>query len=176
MAIINLPSPTDPIPGLIHLNFAPDQARYSGDLAPNAITTPVEHGAARTRQDYIGGSSLVNVQWSVDPTQYQTIVSFFEGILSSGTMPFSIDLILNRSALHRYEAKLVADTLRVTSVRGLQRVLQAQLEVIRDPAEDLLLATEALLNLLSGNDIDTYLLTIEETVNTINANQAGLPT
>ena len=159
--------------GLINIDIPPDQAGYSATLAVNGISTPVEHGAARYRRAYVGGSSTVNVQWSLGVDEHSLLVSLFEGVLSSGTVPFTIDLIIDAAPLQTYTAYLRPGTFRIRRQSGLTYITSATLEVLRDPQAEALNGTNTLVGILSDKCYQTYATTISETVNDVLGSQSA---
>lgn len=155
-----------PIEGVIHWDIPPDQNGYGATLAPNSISTPVENGAAKYRQIYVGGSSDVRVQWTLDQDEYFNLVALVETVLCDGVLPFTLDLILRTGVpLRTYTVYIRPGTFRLRSQRGLTYVVVATLEVLRDPEQDELDAANALLGIVSNNQRETYINLLEQIVN-----------
>ncbi len=142
-----------------YLHIPPDQRGYSISLANGSVSTQVEGGRNRYRRDFLGSSSIARVSWTVGNVERDFIVGFLEDLTSSGSVPFEIDLYAAASAgspLQRYSVNLVPDTFSERSTSGLSHVLTANLEVIREAANDGLRSAQTLIFMASQGESLAY--------------------
>lgn len=114
---------------LTRLNLPPDQTGYSVTDGNEVLSAKLDGGASRFRRDILGSTSNVTVQWSVGPQEYKYLRSFYKAFLSSGSKPFSIELIVDEADLTEHKAYFVPGSMRLQSQSGLQYVVAAQLEI-----------------------------------------------
>lgn len=107
----------------------PDQAGYSVKDGNEVIATKLAGGASRYRRDIIGATSTVNVAWTIGPDEYRYIRAFYNAIAKKGAVPFSIDLILDRSELTEHKAYFIPGSMSMDGQKGLTYSISAQLEV-----------------------------------------------
>lgn len=120
---------------LKELIIPPDQDGYSVEKsAESVIRIQLDGGAGRYRQDLFGVSDLVSCQWILDGNQYNYLQSFYRS-LSSGSMPFMANLIIEHAELKPYECRFMPNSFKLTGVKGLAYFCSATLECI--PLEDI---------------------------------------
>lgn len=104
----------------------PERSNYTGTPGIDVVANALDGGLSRTRQDQLGCSELVTVQWSVGINDYNYLRAF-KRQYSSG--PFLIDLILDHAVTDEYTALIVPGTWNLNSQSGVTYVVQASLEV-----------------------------------------------
>lgn len=164
----------------ILLPFPPDQGSYNIGLAAGAISTGVQGGAARYRNDYVSASNIANVRWTVNKQTRDAIVAFIEDAHENGTIPFQLDLygkFNDGEALSRHTVNVVPGSFRQTGTAGDSHTLVAQLEVHRqgESAGRELRASQAIVYAAAEGQSDRYANILEQVVNVTLANQSGLP-
>lgn len=161
-----------------YLYIPPDQRGFSITMANGSVSTRVAGGRNRTRLDFLGASYIAQVRWTVGPAERNFIVSFIEDLLEDGTIPFDIDLYANgdvNGPLQRVEAQLVPGTFRQVGTSGSTHILSASLEVLRDIEGRSDRAATALLLAATEGQIGQFENLLDQTVNEVLPNQAGLP-
>jgi len=112
------------------LTFQPERAGYAIQHAPETVGVKLEGGLSRIRKDIIDGAELVNVQWRLSGSDYNSFWLFIKQDLNNGADRFSIDLFLKTNTLLEYTAQFVPGTLRLQQQRGDSYTVVAQLEVL----------------------------------------------
>lgn len=151
----------------LHLNLPPSSASYSADLAVGAVGSQTRGGAGRYRNDIIGGDSLVTVTWILGRTQYDFLVGFIEGLTENGTIPFTIDLIINNSLPDIRTVQVVPNTFQLIDQEGLRYTVSAQLAVRRSPQAITEKAAYSLVYLASDGKPKSYASLLGRIVNEI---------
>ncbi len=134
------------------LILIPDQESYSVIDGKEIIVTKLDGGKSRYRKDILNSSSLVNATWTLTPSGYEYIRSFYKIMLNDASHPFKIDLLLDSSVLTEHDAFFVPGTMTLTRQKGLTFVVSAQLEVIPLPFDTAL--EEYILKMISYFGID----------------------
>jgi hypothetical protein len=116
------------------LLLIPTQTGYSHSAPEDAVRTQLEGGAGRYRSDYIGKTSIVNVSFWCNATQHDYFWAFYRHSTSRGALSFTLDMILEASALTTYTAYFIPGSITVTP-NALNFTVSCQLEVI-PPAYD----------------------------------------
>lgn len=114
---------------LVKFVIPPDQTSYSVADGNEVVGVKLDGGASRFRRDILNATSRVTVQWSCNPAKYKYIRGFYKAVTVSGSLPFSIDLILDEPELTSHKAYFVPDSMALREQRGLLYVVSAELEV-----------------------------------------------
>lgn len=115
--------------------YVPTQAGYSiSDGPATVISYKLDGGTSRYRRDTIGATNRVEVQWALEGTDYDAFMLFVKDDLQQGSLPFTIDLLLDQAEMTNHSAQIIPGTLRVTSVTGYIVVVSASLEAY--PVDD----------------------------------------
>lgn len=114
--------------GSLKLNLAPDQAGYAVADGEEVLSTRLDGGASRYRQDVLNASAQVNVQWRVNPEEFRYLRSFHNLVTGKGAKTFLIDLYLDREELTEHECHFMPGSFRLTGQRGRQFTVSAKLE------------------------------------------------
>jgi hypothetical protein len=115
----------------------PDNASYSAERTGEVLQVKLAGGASRFRKDIIDAAANVNCSWQFDVSQFNYFVAFYRTATLRGTVPFTIDLIIDSAAMVTRTARFVADSYKLTGQKGLTYYVSAVLEVeaIINPTE-----------------------------------------
>lgn len=102
---------------MIKLLLSPDQDSYTVTEGEDTIATKVGGGQPRMRRDLLNADSKVEVQFTVNPTEYQYIRAFYN-YTNRGADQFLIDLIVETGELREYIARIIPGSWKLTSVKG----------------------------------------------------------
>jgi len=111
------------------LLLIPESAGYAVDRGQEVLSVKLDGGASRMRKDIIGAAFDVNVAWKLDPEQYDYLNAFFRTATARGSLPFTIDLVLDKTEYQTVTARFVPKTLKLTGQQGLSYFMSATLEV-----------------------------------------------
>lgn len=117
---------------LPNLPLPPDQNGYQPQWGQTAISVQLDGGASRFRADQLGAAFQVPVQWTVSKHNYEFLLAFYRTAIDYGTLPFTIDLLLDSGSMQTYTAHFVPSTFKLTSQSGFTWVVAATLEVLPD--------------------------------------------
>jgi len=111
------------------LLLAPDADGYGSTDGTEVIATSLAGGPSRFRRDFIGAPKVVNVQWTMNPSQYAYWRAFYATATMNGSLPFICDLVGNDGAgPAEHVCSFVPGSIGLPSQRGLTYVQQAQIE------------------------------------------------
>lgn len=111
------------------LSIIPTSANYSFQDGEETLSVKLDGGASRYRRDKTGSTYLVNVSWTTSYEGYMYLRSFYLGTTSSGSVPFTIPLILDKPYLTIHTANFVPGSFSMTGKNGDSFTFTAQLEV-----------------------------------------------
>lgn len=111
------------------LELIPDREGYAVEHPDVVIHTQLSGGMGRYRQDKLGATYQVTAQWTLDPLEYASMVSFYQNITKQGVLPFLIDLVIEDSKLEEYAARFVPLSFRLLEQSGLMYKVGATLTV-----------------------------------------------
>lgn len=122
------------------LLLKPNTSGYSVTIGNEIVSVQVSGGASRSRRDYVGLPSTVNVSWMLDEAGFDYLNAFFRTITQNGVLPFLCDLLLDRPALVEYTCKFIPNSFKpVASTTGASIFnATAQLEVLPKITDELL--------------------------------------
>jgi hypothetical protein len=109
--------------------FVPDSNGYTFTHPNDVISVELSGGAPRQRLDKLGAYYHLSCQWVLEPTEYTQMQRFYRGATTSGSIPFNIDLIIERAELETYKAYFVPNTFKLVQQRGLAYIVSAELRV-----------------------------------------------
>lgn len=160
------------------LRLDPSQESHSVAFGNEVIATTLAGGKSRFRRDQLGAIALVPVEWYLTASQYDYIMAFYRVRTAHGSLSFTLDLILDGSALAEYTAYFVPGTLKLAEVRGSVYIVSAQLEVLpraENAAADLglVIYPEAMLAAAGALTINVMSANLVVSGNTITQNAAG---
>jgi hypothetical protein len=111
-----------------------ERSNYAATPGIDVVVNQLDGGAGRYRQDQLGVTAQVSVQWSVGSKDYDYLMAFYR---QNKAIQFTIDLILDSSIAVEYTANFVPGTFTLSSQSGLTYVLQATLEVQPLPVDNI---------------------------------------
>lgn len=112
------------------LHLDPAQGSLSGKHGAEHVAVQLAGGASRMRRDQLGAAALVDIEWYLDAAGYDYLMAFYRASAAHGSLPFTLDLVLDKAALAEYTARFVPDTLALSAVKGTCYIVGAQIEVI----------------------------------------------
>lgn len=111
------------------LRLDPAEGSYSAKLGPETLAVMLDGGASRTRRLQLGAAAIVSVEWFMESMAYDYFMAFYRLTTGHGSLPFEVDLILNKAAIAEYIAKFVPDTIELNKKGGVF-IVTAQLEIL----------------------------------------------
>lgn len=96
----------------------PEFSGYAEKDGTTTISTQLEGGAPKYRADVGNASANVDVTWIVNGFSYQYLRAFYNTGTSSGSLPFTIQLYLDKSTLTNHLAYFVPGTFSVSSIEA----------------------------------------------------------
>lgn len=118
------------------LYLRPESSDYAVGPSNAFLQTKLDGGASRFRKDRTGNARLVEVSWLCDREQYDYLESFFDTTIDEGSLPFLIDLIIEKSELKEYTAHFIPDSKQLDGIQGFAYSVSAQLEVLPTPIDN----------------------------------------
>lgn len=137
---------------MYHCNIPPDQDSYTVIDGKSVVSTKLGGGLSRVRTDIVNAASVVSINWTVDQRGFEYLRAFYNTGTNKGGLPFTIDLYMDRVALTRHKAYFVPESFQLSSQKGLQFVVSAQIEAQPLPVDG---GYEGSLLIFYGSDIDT---------------------
>lgn len=113
------------------LKLHPDKAGYAVDRGTEIISAKLDGGASKIRKDILNAAFRVSVQWITHPDGYNYLNAFYRTSTANGSLPFTIDLYLDKSEPVEFSAQFVPDTFKLSSQSGETYYVSAELEVTK---------------------------------------------
>lgn len=117
---------------LPNLPLPPDQNGYQAQHGHSAISSKLDGGSSRFRADQLGAAFTVVVQWTLNLKNWNYLSAFYRTTTVFGSLPFTIDLMLDSGAMQTYTVHFLPDTFNLISQVGLTWVAGATLEALPD--------------------------------------------
>lgn len=117
------------------LAIPPEKASYSYNLNSGIVSVTLQGGKSKSRLDYVGNTSMVSCEWNLDDEEFNYFMTFYHTVAGKGAREFTMDLILNNTALQNHVCKFVPDTLVLNSPSTKAFNVTAELEVAPIPNE-----------------------------------------
>jgi hypothetical protein len=118
--------------------LAPDAEGYTSTDGEEWVQSKVDGGAGRYRRDKYGATKRINVQWTLNPAQFQYWRAFWRTV---GSDKFLCPLVSeDGTGAKDHEVNIIPGTVNLPRQIGLTYVQQCQLEakpLIVDPEDDL---------------------------------------
>jgi hypothetical protein len=159
---------------MLKMALRPDSDSYTqAEPAGEVIRTELDGGIGRQRRDKLGASRMIQVQWTMNPTQYAYFRAFLSAV-DNGSLPFLIDLVGEYGlGPEEHTAQFMPGTISLPRQVGLTYVQQATLEVRPNPRD----RDADMAFIVSygewGDDTEAVLLALEELVNVIAPEDIG---
>lgn len=153
---------------LTKMQLPPSYAGYSAQDGEDTAAIKLDGGRSRYRLGVIVASKKVDVQWTITPAQFEYLRAFYNAVAKRGSLPFLIDLQIDKPDPIEHQAYFVPGTMKHTSPGGYF-VVNASLEVVPNAVDE---AYDESLVVLIGSfgfddeAIENALLSIEYLVNT----------
>lgn len=110
------------------LGILPDRAGYTVNEGSDSIFTELEGGAGRYRLDKIGAAKRLDVQWSLNRSDYAYVRAFYRTGSKLSSRAFLIDLIIDDFEAEEHTAFFIPGSFRLTDQRGHLYVVSAEIE------------------------------------------------
>ncbi len=98
--------------------ISPVAAGYAVTPGTEVVQVELNGGGPRTRKDVLNAASLIAVSWILTQEQYDYFWAFFRGVIDSGSLPFTIDLIIDTHTKATYTVVFVKDSVTVGTIDG----------------------------------------------------------
>lgn len=118
-----------PVP---NLPLPPDQNGYQVQHGTSVVSSKLDGGASRFRADQLGAAFTVVVQWTLNLKNWNYLSAFYRTTTLFGSLPFTIDLMLDGGDMQTYTVHFLPDTFNLVSQSGHTWVAGATLEAIPD--------------------------------------------
>ena len=118
---------------MLKISHTPLQEGYAVALGNGVSGIQTQGGSARLRRTVLGSVDEVNVVWELSFDEYEDLIFTVEHQLARGTVPFRIDLVIDKGDLTEYKAVIAEDTFGLTGIEGLTYTVGATLLVQRPP-------------------------------------------
>jgi hypothetical protein len=103
---------------------------YSVTPGKQNVVIQLDGGAPRVRADQLGANATVTINWILGQADYDYLLAFYRSQLSSGSLPFLIDLLFESSQPVEYTAQFINDGgPQLKSQSGLTYYVTATLSV-----------------------------------------------
>ena len=87
------------------LLLRPNSSSYTVEPGNEVVATDVAGGPSRSRRDFIGMPTKVNVAWWLDEDSFMYLNAFFNTVLQKGSLPFLMDLLIDKPYLTEHTCK-----------------------------------------------------------------------
>lgn len=114
---------------MVKLTIEPDQEGFAVTFPQDVIVSEFEGGPPRQRRNFIGGYYIVNVQWTLNQTQYDDLLTFYRTTANRGVTPFEIDLPIENAVPEEHTALFINNSFSISSVTGNTVIVTATLSV-----------------------------------------------
>jgi hypothetical protein len=107
----------------------PNVDGYGHQQNAESLSAELDGGAPKVRRDIIGAAFLLDLSWVLDREGYTYARAFYRTATDHGSLPFTIDLIIEEDGLVEYEARFVPGSWKLSGQRGLSYSVTAQVWV-----------------------------------------------
>lgn len=123
---------------MYNMSLIPDSSSYAVTEGTEVISTILDGGAANYLHDKFGSTSLADVTFVLTEEQYAYIRAFYRTVTVNGSIPFTVQMILDNPYLDTYTANFVPGSLKLSQQQGLAYWVVAQFELQQLPVDDAL--------------------------------------
>lgn len=110
---------------------SPDFSNYG--FADQSNRTTVNYGMAGLhRRTLLNNEGLISVQWATDAAGYTELAKIYRSSIALGNLPFTCDLLLDKTETETYTCNFVVGSFSLQSVQGLCYNVTAQLQILHD--------------------------------------------
>ena len=119
-----LQPPSASLPGMV---VVPDSAQYSAQQGSSVVWTQLDGGSPRVRLNQVNPDAVVNLSWSgLDASTFSYMQAFFRTTIMYGSLPFTLNMIIDDSSLQPYLCRLVPGTWKTPGQTGYSYAISAQ--------------------------------------------------
>lgn len=112
------------------LIIPPDSSSYAAARGDEVLSVKLDGGASKFRLDILNAAFLVDATWILDRDGYEYINAFYRTATGHGSLPFSVELILDTPLPVLYaECHFVPGSLKLSAQSGFSYTVSAQIEV-----------------------------------------------
>lgn len=108
----------------------PESESYSVKDGVSFVSVALEGGLSRRRADVINAASKAKVSWSFDRAEFDYFRAFFDTATMKGSLPFTLDLVVDKHYRQEYVCAFIEDTLELSELSGHSYRVTAELEVV----------------------------------------------
>lgn len=112
---------------MLKLLLVPDQTNYSASSSVDVVMSKVDGGQPRYRRDVLDAPITVELQFTMDPQEYQYLRAFYNYI-NKGADAFLMDLLIETPALREYAVNIKPGSWKLASVKGHSFVVKFTVE------------------------------------------------
>lgn len=112
------------------LLLIPSQSGFAAQAPEDAKRIELDGGTGRYRRDFIGKTSMVNVQFWCNASKFNYFWAFYRSETSRGGLPFTLDMILESATITTYTAYFVPGSIRSQAFSADYYNITCQLEVV----------------------------------------------
>lgn len=102
---------------------------YSVTPGPEVVEVQLDGGLAKKRRDILNAATRVSVGWMMSSTEFDYFMAFYKTTTKSGSLPFTIDLVIDSHATAIYTATFVAGSCKWQAAGGGIFSVTADLDV-----------------------------------------------
>jgi hypothetical protein len=102
---------------------------YGVKFGQEVIGVQLDGGRPKNRRDILNASKRVSVEWILNTSEYDYIMAFYRTTTVSGSLPFTIDLVIDSQTRAVYTASFVPGSFQLASKAGDTFRVTADLDV-----------------------------------------------
>lgn len=118
---------------MLKLLIAPDEQGYQVREQASATRVELPGGQSRYRTDSLDTDSLVDCQFTLDPSNFQYLRAFYN-YNGQGTDDFLVDLVIDSHTPREYQARIRPGSWRLSDVQGYRFKVRLSLDVAANTA------------------------------------------
>lgn len=117
------------------LPFDPVRDSYNFNPGYSIIRVDLDGGAARYRNDVVGKSHIITVQWIIVKNQYSKFTGFFRDRIRGGSSAFKMNLLSDAEIVMPHVCHCIDSLPQLIEQKGEMFRMQAVLEVTPNPTK-----------------------------------------
>ena len=98
--------------------ITPEFTNYTTKDGKSVVSTVLEGGTPRFRADVLNPATEVTVEWFVDSFGYEYLRAFYNTGTLCGSLPFTINLYMDKDTLTTHNAYFIPGTFTVAAVEA----------------------------------------------------------
>lgn len=111
------------------LSIIPDSSSYTASPQAGYNRVALIGGPGRYRSDSIDNAAIYDCTWLLDPEDYQYLAAFYR-YFERKLEPFIVSLVLDSGDIQDYIAKIIPNSWRLISAKGLAYTVSCQIEAV----------------------------------------------